>query len=387
MGPTPESLTNLGLAQAAMGRLDRAIRETRHALALYPSQRERVVFNLATYLISNGDGEEAIRVVDRLNRSVPTAETAFVQARLHLGLREPEQSLRVLRRARTRLWAQLDSQTQAELDANLAFVRGGLEGLDHREIARELHLTLERTDYASLRIASLLPSVLTKLSDLDWLREIVGRVREQHPADPLYELETHLAILERRFETATSTAIEWSQHAFLDPEPATLAVYLMCDIKQDYEGAVGLGISALRRMPAAAILAHNVGYALALSGRPADARRCLIGDQSQVPAIATRALIQLREGDVDSAVAGYREAFEAAAQTSDGNLPLLVDMHARFALARFAPGRHVAWEIDELEPDEQWMDDRSVAVAIEMLNRANVDLPPALIALQQGFGA
>jgi tetratricopeptide (TPR) repeat protein len=377
-GPTPESLTNMGLAHAALGRLDRAIRETYQALALHPSRIERVLFNLATYLISVGEGDAAVAVIEPLVKSASSAEAAFVQARLYLGLGDPRSALRVLRRTRTQMWADLDSETAAELSANLAFVRGRLGELSAAQVTRELISELQRTEYRSLRIAALLPYVLTGFSDGDRLRATVARVREEHPEEPLYELETHLAVLEKRFDVATTLAIEWTDSAFFDPEPATIATYLLCNIQQDYERAIAIGTATLSRMPAAPRLAHNVAYALALAGETAEARRHLIPDEDEVHVIATRGLILIREGDPEGGVGEYQRALEVALQSSDAILPLLVDLHARFAFARFGEADDVEWEGADLEPRSEWADDPAVAVAIEMLRRTGVGLPPVL---------
>lgn len=379
VGPTPESLTNRGLAQAALGRLDKAIRDTRQALALHPSNRERVVFNLVSYLVSRGDADEALAVVTELMRAEPSAEGVFVLARLHLGTGDANGAHRVLRRARTRMWASLDPDSQAELDANLAFVRGELGQIGRNQVADDLTSALKRTSFRSRRIASLLPLVLTKFSNRDRLREIVASMREVHGSSPLYELEAHLAILERRFTDAVEIAVDWSQASFLDPEPASLAVYLLCDVEQDCDRAVQLGVDALERMPNAKKLAHNVSYALALVGDPMRARTWLLDDLASVPTLATLGLVLLREGRADEAKAEYERALQSALESDDGVLALLVDMHARFAFARFAQSS--SWEAPDLEPNPAWLDEPRVAIAARMLENGGVALPQFLVEL------
>jgi hypothetical protein len=168
--------------------------------------------------------------------------------------------------------------------------------------------------------------------------------------------------------------------AFLDPEPASLAVYLLCDVEQDYERAIRLGADALKRMPGALKLAHNVSYALALAGDPVQARDCLLDDPQAVPTMATRGLVLLREGRDAAAKTEYELALRAANESDDKVLPLLVDMHARFAFARFTSSS-TAWEAQDLDPDAAWLDDPRVAIAARMLEGGGVPLPQALAEL------
>src|SRR4029077_346441 len=65
--PAPALLANLGLAHAALGAPQKAIAETKRALALGPLQRRRVALNLVAFLISVGASDEGFSELRRLH--------------------------------------------------------------------------------------------------------------------------------------------------------------------------------------------------------------------------------------------------------------------------------------------------------------------------------
>lgn len=375
-GPTPAVLTNIGLAHAALGERKRAIVETRQALALVPSRMNRVAFNLASYYMAGGDYQEALAVIrSRQDASPRDIEPLFAEARVHLAVGEFERARRPLRRARTSLWAYLGDRERAELNANLIFVDWHLDGISTRQAAGKVVRELQRIDYSSLPIAEMLTVLLPNFSDLDLFRKVLARVRQAHPRESLRGLEVHRAVLERRFHDATELAVQWANECIFDSVPAVIASYLLCDVAGDFPRAVEIGQAALRRTPANSLLSNNVAYALALSGRPTEAKRWM-PPQDTPHHIATRALVALRAGRRDEARAGYEASFTEAKDSNASGLPALVLLHAHMAFADFAPEVEPPASVKEgTELPEGWDDDPRFAITLMMLEKRDIPLP------------
>lgn len=338
-GPSPATLTNLGVAHAALGELRRAILVTRQALTMRPSQLGRVGLNLSAYYLWAGDVERALDVLRGLREQRPhDIEPAFAEAGVHLAIRDSQAALRVLRKARTSLWAYASEVQQAELTSNIVFVEWHL-GRSSREKAAEIILReLTRIDFASLRIAGMVPTFLRHFSDVDQFRRLLAKLRLRHPEAGLQKFEVHLAMLERRFEDATTLATEWASQTPLDPDAATAATFLLADVRGDYDEAVRIGQETLRRLPAELRLANNVAYALALAGRPKEARHYIV-DVDTPQHLATYALVQIASGRVEEGRADYERAAEMATRSGDGELADLVRLNAALALAQFTGER------------------------------------------------
>ncbi len=376
-GPTPASLTNLGLAHAALGQRRRAIKETRQALALAPSRRTRVGINLAWYYLFGGDIPEALNVLRGLQRTAPTdVEPVFAEARVQLSVGDRDGALRILRRARTRLWAHMTPVQQAELIANLAFVQWHRKEISAQEVIALVTTELRRVDYASLRIANMLPPLTRRFSDLERFSSVLAHVGRAHYGDPLYSLEVHHSLLERRFEDAMQAAVRWAEDTIFDAEAATTCTSLLCDVGGQYEAAAELGKAALDRMPSAFLLRNNVAYALALSGRAAEAREYLDPSIGNAPHIATDGLVALRSGDIEQAQACYQGAMRVASEHGDDDLAALVLLHAHVAFTQFAPAAQPIGSMSDIELSEGWRDDVRFAVALHMLERLDIDPPP-----------
>jgi tetratricopeptide (TPR) repeat protein len=375
-GPSPSVLTNVGLAHAALGERKRAIAETRQALFLVPSQTNRVGFNLASYYLAGGEFEGALAIVRSLQEQRPRdIQPLFAEARIHLSMGRTEQAQRPLRRARTALWAYLTDVERAELEANLAFLEWHLDGLSTRAAAAKVIRELQRIDYRSLRIAGMLPVLLPHFSDVGLFNTLLAQLRKAHPREPLDALEVHRAVLERRFDDAADHAARWARQSVFDAEPAITATLLLCDVACDFESAIEIGRLALRRTPAATVLQNNLAYALALAGRPDDARRHMpVGDTPHE--IATRALIALRAGNVEAARRGYTAAFSAAKASRDPVLPALVALHTHMAFEDFAPVADRPHAVVEgVTMPDAWEDDRRFAVALTMMQKRRLDPP------------
>jgi tetratricopeptide (TPR) repeat protein len=219
----------------------------------------------------------------------------------------------------------------------------------------------------------MLPSLMNRFSNAKALKGILAKTHQTTEA-PLYYLEMHAAVLERRFEEAVEISLAWVRCEPLNSSAATSATYLLTDIAGDVAKAIEIGLPALRKMPAVMPLANNVAYALALAGRPQEARR-LVPDSPTAQTTATRALIELRLGKSDAALGLYREAFERASKSGDPDLSALVALHARRALRCFGEGvDEEELSLPEGEPKPDWAEQPRFAIAARMLARHGVEL-------------
>jgi tetratricopeptide (TPR) repeat protein len=375
-GPTPAILTNLGVAHAALGERKRAIAETRQALALLPSQRSRVGFNLASYYLAGDDYEKALAELRLIRDANPQdIEPLFAEARAHLATEHFDQAQRTLRRARTSVWAYLSDVQRGELNANLAFVDWHLDRLSRTDAATRIMSELRSIDYRSLRIAEMLPVLLSHFSDANQLRQLIAGLRGAHPTAPLWSFEVLRAVLERRFNDAVQLAVAWADEEVFDSEAAVGATYLLSMLTDDFDRAIGIGKAALKRTPAVPMLANNLAYVLALSGNTHEARRYL--PRSDTPHhIATRALIELRSGRVETAVHEYERALHKAEASDDSCLPALVRLHTHMAFARFAPDAAPPVGVQtKLEATPEWDDDVRFALTLAAYARHGLALP------------
>lgn len=132
-------------------------------------------------------------------------------------------------------------------------------------------------------------------------------------------------------------ALEYAQGNPLDVEAAVEAVYLRAYALGEYAEAGHLGLEALRRVPADKMLINNTAYALAMSGRGAEASQLLqsVQDVEDPYLIATRGLVALATGDAESGLALYDEAADVIARTApdDDRDPLLRVLRANEVIA------------------------------------------------------
>lgn len=374
--PDPATLTNIGYAHAALGQRERAIRDTQYALSLAPADRSRVGLNLVSYYVSEGRFKKAMEFLRELQADAPRdLDLRFAEAHLLFISEKPERSRQVLQRARTTLWAHLSEIEQAELSANLTFVSWRLQKRSKMEAAKEIVLDLEGVEFAAVRVAEMLPALLDRFSDSRALNRVLTRTQQANPDVRLFCLETHAALLGRRFDDAVEISVEWAKKVPLSPVAATAATFLLCDLADDPSQAVALGLPALNRMPSAKSLANNVAYALALAGRAEEARGVLPEDSSP-QALATAALVALRLGEKDHAIDQYRAAHRRAEKNRDEDLAVLVVLHARMAVHCFAPelGGDALDLPESLLPDD-WEDKPRFAIALEMLRRRGIAYP------------
>jgi len=339
-GQSAVALTNLGYAYAAMGALAKAIAVTRQAQEIDPVSPS-IALNLVSYYRAIGDAKRALdEIQEQQLRRPDDLRLVFVEADIRVEGEDVNGAERALRRARTaRTWAEAPLMARAELEANLTFVRW-LLGRSTRVAARdELATQLRRTEFESLEIARMLTPLFRDPDEMDELEELCDALAVRHPKVAFLNLRSHLAMRRGDLQSATDIALRWAEESVFDPHAAGTAVFLLADIRGDYDRALAIGFPAVRRHPSSAPLVNNVAYTLTLAGRYNEALRLIPTDPgANVHLIATRALVDYLRGDSDAGHAGFqraREVAEAHANTDD-ELPDLVTYHEVVAMYRAA---------------------------------------------------
>jgi tetratricopeptide (TPR) repeat protein len=345
--PTPGVLLNLGYAYAALGSLGKAIRVTKQAHLLHPDSRP-IVFNLIAFHRACGDFDTAQEAIKDIQERHPhDVRIHFAEADLRLAAGDIRGAQRVLRRARTStLWAYAGAVERSELIANLAFV-AWRAGDQSRETTRDVVIgELERTEYRSLEIASMLPALMTSTGDGERFAGLVTSLKEANPGEPLDFFRINLALLRCDFEEATRLAVQFARRDIFNANAAAQAIYLLADVRRDYETAIEIGTTTIKRVPSLPALRNNLAYALALADRLDEARDVLPSDPGDsVYMCATAALVDVLSGRIDEGIAGYRRAYEFASKVADPALGSLVTLNMSLAFHRLVKLRHIEGDV------------------------------------------
>lgn len=373
--PSPALLTNLGLAHAALGAPGKAIAETRQALALGPIQRQRVAFNLIAFLFASGNSEQGFIELRKLQSDFPNdIEPVFADAHWALAVGDTERAERRLRHARTSLWAFASEIQQAELLANLAYLRRYRGKTASAKATNEVIAQMRKIEWKSTRLVSMIPVLLDRYSDLGRFEKVQAEVSQAHPGTKFYALDFHAAVLQDRLEDASEIALAWQRDALFAPEAASAALFTLTQVGDRFEEASKLGLAALKRMPAAVVVANNTAYSLALSGKPDQAKRLLPREEDgTLYHLATRGLVWAIKGDLDEALRLYDQAEQAAERDGAMSSPLLVGLHRRL-IAVVAPDVEPHLVCKPLELPADWDDHPSIVQCLRMLKRQGASL-------------
>ena len=375
--PTPGALTNLGFAYAALGSMKKAIRATKQAQALDPGNR-LITFNLVSYYRAVGDFGAACHELRLLQELYPNdLQIRFAEADLRLANEDIQGAQGVLRRARTSsLWALADDTERAELTSNLLFLEWRMRRKSRSEVQAAVVRELENSAYRSEQIAAMLPALMTRVEDAATLERVLSSLAEVNTdVDAFDYLRVHLATLRCDFESATALAVERSRRQIFDPVAAAQAIFLLTDVRGDYETAASLGRDALRRFPSSAELRNNLAYALALAGHLQEARTILPpSTEGSVFLSATRALVDLLSGDARSGVEGYGRAHAIAQQNQDQTLAKLVSLNMLLAFHRYVQETGIEIGVPPLELPEDWESDPRFVLVARMARRADAPI-------------
>jgi Flp pilus assembly protein TadD len=335
-GQTPDVLVNTGYSYAALGHMGHAIRATREAQALAPHRR-LIAFNLVNFYLAVGEYEQASRALEPLRQHSPD-DVEIALARAHIALRAGDRrgAHKILQRSRTSSsWASASPIRRAELESNLAVVRW-ISGQRPLAATRKLVIEqLEASDYQSLSMASLLPSLLPKFSDREQLATLLARLESRHEPDSLLFLRAREALLRRDEQASISLGVKWSETHPFNPVAAAFAMQMLGSFSNERERAIALGLEAITRAPGDKLLVNNVAYALALEGRTREARTVLgkIATTETTPAVvATRGLVEMISGNVRVGMKGYADAGALASKQGDEAIARLAELNLELAL-------------------------------------------------------
>jgi Flp pilus assembly protein TadD len=378
-GPTPDVLTNVGYAYAALGHLKHAINATRQAQALAPHKR-MIAFNLVSFYLADGDYKAATRALEPLERVFPD-DVEIALALAHIALRENDRKRahKILQRARTsKSWATASAVRRAELDANLALLRWFI-GRHSLDTARKIVLDqLATTDYESLPMASLLPALLPTFGDRKQLETLLARLEAKHDARALLFLRVHDALLRQDAGAAVSLAVEWADSEPFNPVAAGSAIRLLGDLADDRQRAIELGHDAIRRAPGDSLLLNNLAYVLALSGNTREARAVIgkVTMPDMSPAvIATRGLIDVLSNNVAAGIVEYERAGTLAVAQGRERIAELAALNLDVALRRIDPATLKGMSIDlppQLVIPDSVKDDPSVWLLAKRAEREGI---------------
>lgn len=373
--PGPSLLANLGVAHAALGAPQKAIAETKQALALGPFQRQRVALNLIAFLFATGASDEGFHELRKLQDEFPTdIELVFAEAHWSLAVGDPERAEKRLRYARSSLWDFADEVQQAELLANRAYLRHYRNEISPRDAAKEVISQMKHTGWKSTRLVAMLPTLLNRYSDLTALTRVRDEVSHAHPEQRFRVLDIHLALLRDELEEAARQALHWTDEALFTPEASTWAIFLLTQVEDRFEEAIKIGKKALRRMPAAVVVANNTAYSLALAGEVDQARRLLRPEEDGAMFdLATRGLISAAKGDIREANRLYDRAEKVAKETGTASEPLLVNLHRRL-IAVVAPEADRSLVSKPIDLPRDWDDHPSLVQCLRMLKRRGAPL-------------
>jgi tetratricopeptide (TPR) repeat protein len=373
--PGPALLANLGLAHAALGAPKKAIAETKRALALGPLQRRRVALNLVAYLFSVGSSDEGFHELRKLQEGFPTdIELVFAEAHWALAVGDAERAERRLRYARTSLWSFASEVQQAELQANRAYLRYYKGEISSDRAADEVISQMRRTKWESTRLVSMIPILLDHYSDVQRLSRVRDEVAHAHPELTFRDLDLHLAILRDETQEATRLALHWTDEALFSPEASTWAIFMLTQVEDHIEEAIKIGKKALRRMPAAVVVANNTAYSMALNGEVEQAKRLLRREEDGAMIdLATQGLLWAVKGDVQEANRLYDCAQSAAEENGSASAPLLVNLHRRL-IAVVAPDTDSAFASKPVTLPQDWDDFPALVLCLRMLKHRGAPL-------------
>lgn len=335
VGPTPETLTNLGYAYAAIGARKKAISVTRQARQLAPRSR-LIAFNLMSFHLANREFDKALDALRAISIELPNdldVVAALSHVRYEMG--DHDGALKELKRARDR-GGQLQAEEidRAELQGNIAFLEWKTGRRARSNAVETIRKELLRCGYRSLGLARLLAGFFTKVSETGQLETLINGLKDEYSDEELLEFEAHRLYMCGRFEEALQVADRWLDRDPFSSAAACLVTYLHSDVLQDYEGTVRIGNAALQRSPRCTQLANNVAYALAMLGRTQEAKETLIIDESPYP-LATKALISIVEGDVTGGREGYEDSAKLAEEQEDPILAERIRAKLALTLAQF----------------------------------------------------
>lgn len=335
----PDALCNLGYAYAAVGSLRKAIRVTTAAAALVPADRTAGL-NLAAMLLSQERAPEALAIIDRLADRHPDDIRLKLAAAsvLHIS-GDTAAALRRLRRLKAAPATRDATRAlKEELDLDIFLLETPAKApSDAFAAAAE---ALERCDYRSRRIISVLASAAQSTADLPTLEFAYNELCKRHDRTALLAVESRAALLRFEFGRCLDVTTEWARQDPFSPGAHITASYLLSLQAGSYAEAARIGLVGISRGIRSAQLRNNVAFALAMDARPDKASQMLPDPSECELALATAGLIEAVRGNLVQGIAMYEDCARQMRQRGEDDLADLVSMYR--ILAEVVAGRAVS---------------------------------------------
>ena len=196
---------------------------------------------------------------------------------------------------------------------------------------------LERCDYRSTAIASLLASTARTSNDLPVLETAYTELSNHHERTTLLAVEHSLALFRFDFDRCLEVSDEWVQREPFSTNAHITATYMLACYAGRYKEAARVGLAALRRDIHSDALRNNTAFALAMDARPDQAAR-ILPDLSECEfALATAGLIEAIRGNIDTGIKMYEECanqLRTAGRDDAAELVSLYQAHAEVTVGK-----------------------------------------------------
>jgi tetratricopeptide (TPR) repeat protein len=326
-------LVNLGYGLASLGATDKAVRVTREATVLSPSDLN-AAYNLSVYLSRQGRTQEALAELDRIAQARPhDPELALRRAWGHVHLaNDVPTALRHLRDARERLRFKGEVTARAEVETSIAYLEFKI-GRKTKTAAKSALWQRLPASGPGREVTRMLASLLGDPGDGPELARLLREAGHTLTSEQRLVQESRLAVLENQVEEAVSLAMQAVDTAGDDPEVMGYAMFVIGETAGRYQEAAAL----VDRFdgPLDPRVANNIALALALAGKAQQAEKVVAraGGAAALPYEgATAALVELAAGRTASGLRGYEEAVRRVRDKGDAELADLIDWRRRLAM-------------------------------------------------------
>jgi tetratricopeptide (TPR) repeat protein len=295
---------DLGREYTLIGQLHHAARAIRVACDLSPTNRF-ILRSGARFFLHYGDAKYAHRLIAR---AASTATDPWLLAAELICASLAHSGPRFVKVARRML---TDSSVPPFSTTELASALGTLE-LENGRQRKAKQLLRE----------SLSAPTENSVAQAKWASRLVpgleiGADRYQVPR--AFEARAWRSFEQAEWDAALRCAVQWLRDEPFSTRPAALASYISSTALEDYGESMRIIEYSLVANPRDPVLTNNLAFALASSGRVAEAEQRLatineaaMADLSTVTLLATKGLVCFRKGMVDQGRGFYLQAMQEA---------------------------------------------------------------------------
>jgi tetratricopeptide (TPR) repeat protein len=367
----PLTWIDFGLAYTSIGKPEKAKRCIDAALMLDPENRF-VLRSAVRFFLHIGDGERARNVLDRARSTARDPWLLAADLAAAAVCEKPSQYLK---------------------DARSVLKSGKFSAHDTSELASQLG-TLRYRDGRVREAKRLFADALSdptenSLAQIHWIasHDHSYQLAQTHwHLANAFEVAAYEAYSAGHWKTAVDACTKWLQDEPFAARPAVLGSYIAATVLENYGENKRLAEEGLRANPNDHQLINNLAFALAQTGRTADATKCLrsiniakLEPGDRIAKLATQGLISFREGRPEEGRALYHQAIDVAAAPAYAQLKQMAMMYLAFqeieagtSLALKAGTDALQKVVSATEPDVIYVRDR-----LEARVRRLIDAPRA----------